>query len=68
MDSYTSDESGAPEVYVQTNPASSGRWRVSTSGGSQPRLRRDGKELFYISADRKTHGGGCKAGENVREW
>jgi len=50
---YTSDESGAPEVYVQTYPASGGRWRVSTSGGSQPRWRRDGKELFYISADRK---------------
>lgn len=50
---YTSDESGAPEVYVQTFPASGGRWRVSTGGGSQPRWRRDGKELFYIAPDRK---------------
>ena len=50
---YTSDESGAPEVYVQTFPASGGKWRVSTGGGSQPRWRRDGRELFYIAADRK---------------
>ncbi|MFN2480058.1 MAG: protein kinase, partial [Pyrinomonadaceae bacterium] len=50
---YTSDVSGAPEVYVQTFPASGGRWRVSTGGGSQPRWRRDGRELFYIAPDRK---------------
>jgi eukaryotic-like serine/threonine-protein kinase len=50
---YTSDESGAPEIYVQTFPASGGRWRVSTGGGCQPRWRRDGKELFYIAVDGK---------------
>ena len=50
---YTSDESGAPEVYVQTFPASEGKWRVSTGGGGQPRWRHDGRELFYIAADRK---------------
>ena len=50
---YTSDESGASEVYVQTFPASGGKWRVSTGGGVQPRWRRDGRELFYIAADQK---------------
>ena len=50
---YTSNESGAPEVYAQTFPASGGRVRVSTGGGNQPRWRRDGRELFYIAADRK---------------
>lgn len=50
---YTSDESGAPEVYVQTFPASGGKWRVSAGGGCQPRWRRDGRELFYIAADRR---------------
>jgi Tol biopolymer transport system component len=49
---YTSDESGAPEVYVQKFPVSEGKWRVSTGGGSQPKWRRDGRELFYIAADR----------------
>ncbi|MBA2525783.1 MAG: serine/threonine-protein kinase [Pyrinomonadaceae bacterium] len=50
---YTSDESGAPEVYLQTFPASAGKWRISTGGGGQPKWRRDGRELFYIAADRK---------------
>jgi eukaryotic-like serine/threonine-protein kinase len=50
---YTSNESGNYEVYVQPFPASGKKWRISTSGGGQPRWRRDGKELFYLSLDRK---------------
>ena len=50
---YTSDESGKNEVYVQSFPPSGGQWQVSTGGGAQPHWRRDGKELFYIAADRK---------------
>jgi serine/threonine protein kinase len=48
---YTSDVSGRDEVYVQSFPAATGKWQVSTSGGTQPRWRRDGKELFYVSAE-----------------
>lgn len=51
---YTSNASGRNEVYVRPFPASSqGRWLVSKGGGSQPRWRRDGRELFYISPDSK---------------
>jgi len=50
---YVSDESGKPEVYVQSFPTPSGKWQVSTEGGNQPRWRRDGRELFYVSPDRK---------------
>jgi eukaryotic-like serine/threonine-protein kinase len=50
---YTSNESGTWQVYVQSFPASGGKWQVSTNGGTHPQWRRDGKELFYISADRK---------------
>ena len=53
---YTSDETGLEEVYVQTFPIESGRggkWKISNAGGCQPRWRRDGKELFYVSLDRK---------------
>jgi dipeptidyl aminopeptidase/acylaminoacyl peptidase len=51
---YMSDESGKKEVYVRPFPAASGgKWMVSKGGGTQPRWRRDGKELFYISADSK---------------
>jgi Tol biopolymer transport system component len=48
---YASDESGRSEIYVQSFPLSGGRWQVSTSGGSQPRWRQDGRELFYVSSD-----------------
>jgi serine/threonine protein kinase/Tol biopolymer transport system component len=50
---YGSDESGRWEIYLQPVPASGGKWLVSNSGGTQPRWRRDGKELFYLSADLK---------------
>jgi Tol biopolymer transport system component len=48
---YSSDESGIYQVYVQSFPTGAGKVQVSTAGGSQPRWRRDGKEIFYISAD-----------------
>ena len=50
---YASNESGQPQVYVQAIPASGAKWQISPAGGVQPRWRRDGKELFYISADQK---------------
>ncbi len=50
---YRSSESGNPEIYVQTFPASGGKWPVSTAGGLSPVWRRDGKELFYITPDGK---------------
>ena len=50
---YASNESGQPQVYVQSIPANGAKWQISPSGGVQPRWRRDGKELFYISADQK---------------
>jgi eukaryotic-like serine/threonine-protein kinase len=50
---YVSNESGRYEVYVQSFPASGGKWQVSNGGGASPRWRRDGRELFYLSADGK---------------
>jgi len=50
---YRSNESGRPEVYVRPYPGPGNPLPVSTSGGEEPRWRRDGKELFYLSADRK---------------
>lgn len=49
---YSSDESGQYEIYVCKLPDCRNRQRVSTSGGSQPRWRRDGKELFYVEGDK----------------
>ncbi len=50
---YASNESGRFEVYVRPFPAASGQTPISIAGGMQPEWRRDGKELFYISADSK---------------
>jgi Tol biopolymer transport system component len=46
---YVSDESGAEEVYVRPI-GGTGRHRVSVDGGTQPRWRRDGRELFFLGA------------------
>jgi hypothetical protein len=49
-------------VYVQTFPTPGLKSQVSTEGGSRPVWRADGKELFYIAADRKLMAVDVKAG------
>ncbi|MGH9316439.1 MAG: protein kinase domain-containing protein [Thermoanaerobaculia bacterium] len=49
---YVSDESGRDEVYVQPFPGPGGRWQISYSGGAEPVWSRDGRELFYRSAEK----------------
>jgi DNA-binding winged helix-turn-helix (wHTH) protein/Tol biopolymer transport system component len=49
---YTSDESGSWQVYVQSFPALGAKRAISVGGGWDPHWRRDGKELFYVGADR----------------
>lgn len=44
---YVSIETGQREVYVTHFPDASRRYRVSTQGGTLPRWRGDGGELFY---------------------
>lgn len=50
---YASNETGKWEIYVTSFPDARGKWQVSTGGGEQPRWRGDGKELYYLSSDRK---------------
>ncbi len=55
---YHSDESKREEVYVmsfggQPGAGPGGKWQISNNGGSFPKWRRDGKELFYLAADKK---------------
>jgi dipeptidyl aminopeptidase/acylaminoacyl peptidase len=53
---YASDESGRSEIYIQPFPAppnGGSKMAISRDGGSEPRWRRDGKELFYFSPDGK---------------
>jgi serine/threonine protein kinase/Tol biopolymer transport system component len=48
---YSSDETGRSEIYVTPFPRGGSKWEVSTSGGSGPRWRPDGKEIFFLAAD-----------------
>jgi eukaryotic-like serine/threonine-protein kinase len=48
---YASNESGRYEIYIRTFPEVGGKWQVSAAGGTQPRWRRDGRELFYVAPD-----------------
>jgi eukaryotic-like serine/threonine-protein kinase len=50
---YRSNESGRPEVYVQTFPNPTGKWQVSIAGGGDPHWRADGKELYFRGSDQK---------------
>ena len=53
---YVSTESGQAEVYIQPFHApgqpvsqSGAKWQVSRNGGTAPRWRADGKELFFMT-------------------
>ncbi len=59
---YASNESGRWEVFVAPFPAPGGNWKVSSTGGSEPRWRRDGKELFYRDPDGKVMAVDVKTG------
>jgi Tol biopolymer transport system component len=50
---YASNESSKWEIYVTSFPEAHGKWQVSSAGGTQPRWRGDGKELFYLASDGK---------------
>jgi hypothetical protein len=48
---YASNESGKFEVYVAPFPGPGGKWLISTAGGTFPRWRPDGTEIFYLAPD-----------------
>jgi Tol biopolymer transport system component len=50
---YSSNESGQFEVIVQNFPGLENKIQVSTNGGYEPRWKADGRELYYLSNDRK---------------
>jgi eukaryotic-like serine/threonine-protein kinase len=58
---YTSDESGSDEIYVREFSSGSAKgswdaaskWLISKGGGTNPKWRGDGKDLFYVASDGK---------------
>jgi Tol biopolymer transport system component len=59
---YESKELGRQEIHVAAFPGSGGKWQVSTGGGAQPRWRRDGKELYFVSSERELMAVDVRAG------
>jgi serine/threonine protein kinase/Tol biopolymer transport system component len=59
---YASSETGNWEVYVSPFPGFNSKWQVSRGGGEEPRWRRDGKELFYLSPDGRLMAAEVKTG------
>ena len=70
---YSSDESGSGEIYVASFPGAALNLRISNNGGEQPRWRSDGRELYYLTPDRRMMAvnvkaaAGSFAGEPPRE-
>jgi Tol biopolymer transport system component len=58
---YWSNESGRSEVYVRSFPGGTEKRQVSAEGGTAPRWRRDGQEIFWINGQ-KVMAAGVKDG------
>jgi dipeptidyl aminopeptidase/acylaminoacyl peptidase len=48
---YTSTVSGRSEVYVDSFPQAASPRQISTSGGSNPIWRKDGREVLFVAHD-----------------
>jgi len=48
---YTSDESGAYEVYLKRFPQGEGRWQVSVGGGMWPKFSKRGEKIYYVRGE-----------------
>jgi len=46
---FVSDETGRPNVFIQSFPTGGGRRQISKDTGHHPVWRADGKELFYVA-------------------
>ena len=62
-------ETGRPEIYLRRFDASGRAFPISNgNGGTDPRWRRDGKELFYLAAERDSlMVVDVQAGESIKE-
>jgi Tol biopolymer transport system component len=59
---YGTTETGGYEVFVQPMPPTGVKWQISTSGGRLPQWRRDGRELFFVTNDRKFYAVDVRSG------
>jgi eukaryotic-like serine/threonine-protein kinase len=64
---YQSIESGRFEIYVAPFQGPGGKLPVSRAGGVQPRWRKDGKEIFYLSLDYRLIAAAVKSNGSTME-
>jgi Tol biopolymer transport system component/tRNA A-37 threonylcarbamoyl transferase component Bud32 len=51
---FTTNESGTYQIVIQPFPdPSTGKWQITGNGGTEPRWRADGRELYYLALDGK---------------
>jgi eukaryotic-like serine/threonine-protein kinase len=48
---YESDETGPLEVHIRSIVLAGRSQQISAGGGTRPRWRADGREIFYLAAD-----------------
>jgi len=63
---YASNETGRYEVYVQSFRGAGGKWPVSTGGGTMPRWRHDGQELFFVASDNRMMAAPIRVGRSLQ--
>ncbi len=56
---YSSDESGAGQVYVRPFPGPGGQYQISAEGGSRPLWSHDGRQLFFLDDQSRIHVADC---------
>ena len=62
---FVSNESGRPEVFVQSFPEGRAKTQVSTTGGAQVRWSADGSEIFYVAPDGRMMAAAVMFGEGT---
>jgi Tol biopolymer transport system component len=64
---YHSNESGRNEIYIRPFPGPGGKFQVSTTGGTRPEWRGDGKELFFMASNFQIMGADIRLGNTSLE-
>jgi Tol biopolymer transport system component len=49
---YNSDASGQYEIYIEPMPSGGAQRQISVGGGQSPAWRSDGRELYFVSANK----------------
>jgi eukaryotic-like serine/threonine-protein kinase len=62
---HESDETGRPEIFIRSFASPGVRVQISSGGGTKPQWRRDGKELYYVSADYQLMAVPLRAGQGL---